>query len=213
MDSIEQQVNYLFIPALEALKEQGKKLRKLVKLQYPPVPAPRAPKRFVTKRLGVSWTADKEETIVFLAYRNNYWHDTEEALFLQKLFKQTPTPRLSLRALSRLDQFTRWLQAREDGILKASRQILKSQEPWVEKLNARIACAELGEGYKQSPKTDAIRRAFLQKDKIQATTLVRECAKLKTSEAIPLVEAAFKELEKNGKTFLRVENQLIEITF
>lgn len=213
MSSIRHQVNALFIPTLEDLKVQGAKLKQLLSEQYPPVAAPRAPIRYVTKRLGVSWTAAGDTgPVTFHSTDRGTFYPVNEGAFLQKLLEDCTNPRLSYRALSRLDSFTRWLNNREEGIIRASANILSTQRSWVDKLNARIACVELGEKYKPltQDEQDKIRGAMLRGNKYEVTSHLRSYG-VELITATAHVDAAQRMLAKKGFCYIRVGNQLVEI--
>lgn len=71
------------------------------------------------------------------------WCEISEDDFIKYTVECCTTPRKLVRALARMDSYVRWMQDRIRGLEAARENILIAQQPWVDKINARISGIEL----------------------------------------------------------------------
>lgn len=161
--SFQTQAKRLIDDSLSRLKATQEELEKLIQQTHPTLPAPRAPKRYITKSLILGFRIRPTDLgargFVILEYfevRYNKARRLKEIAKLtdnfdldaknqweNKLLTACDTPRKLCRALTRIDALTRWLADRKEGLLIAEQKIFVAQDVYVEKLSARLGGLEL----------------------------------------------------------------------
>ncbi len=136
-----------------------------------------------------------------------FWRQLSEDRFMQTLYATCMTPRRAARALARLDAYTRWLVNREEGIKTARENIMSTQGPWVQRIDARIGGAELA-GVSLSMKFSQngpfsawpmhLRDALANNKKIEAIKIARELTGMGLADAKNWIERAVEILRKHG---------------
>jgi ribosomal protein L7/L12 len=208
------QIKFVLDSKLREIDLAAQELTSLCRNAWPTVPFPRSQVRYVTSKLGVQYKPKKPMNAVAFYVRTVKKEDTRFSYWCptvangHSILADCRSPRDAARVLARLDAFHAWLIARKAGVAKAQAHLLQQQEPWTEKLNARIAILELSSGNIQEdrnlpkiPDWPSEAKNLLKSSgngKISLVKWIREYLHCGLSEAVRHADAAITAFRDHG---------------